>query len=70
MPDTQPAPKTGAERQRALRARRLRAGMDEVRIWAEADTLKQFAAYQQQHDLTPGAALAQLLNHRKGHEQQ
>lgn len=65
MSDTQPAPKTGAERQRALRARRLRAGLDQVRIWADTETLKQFAAFQQQHDLTPGAALAQLLNQQE-----
>lgn len=65
MAADQPPAKTGAERQRELRARRLRAGMDQLRIWVDGDTLKRFAAYQQQHDLSAADALAHLLNHQE-----
>lgn len=56
-----PRPKSGAERQRALRARRLKAGLDQLRVWMRADTIRRFTEYQRQHGLDADAALSRLL---------
>lgn len=55
-------PKTGAERQRELRSRRLKAGMDQFRVWVQASTIKRFNEYQRQHGLDHDAAMTRLLD--------
>ncbi len=57
-----PRPMTNAERQRALRTRRVKAGMEQLHGWISTSTAKQLKRYQAQHGLTLDAALARLLN--------
>ncbi len=53
---------TNADRQRRFRASRLRSGLDQLRIWVRAATLKRFTEYQRMHGLDADAALARLLD--------
>ena len=53
---------TNADRQRRFRASRLRSGLDQLRIWVRAVTLKRFTEYRHQHGLDADAALTRLLD--------
>lgn len=57
--------KSNSERQRELRARRLRAGLDQLRAWVRAETLHRFTEYQRLHGLDHDAALTRLLDNAK-----
>lgn len=59
---------TNADRQRRFRASRLRSGLDQLRIWVRAVTLKRFTEYQRHHGMDADAALTRLLDNTTNQE--